>query len=241
VRLRAQARALLSDHPEGRWLAPDQAAQLLAGYGISVLGTTVSSAGGAAEAAAQLGFPVAMKVADPDVVHKTDRGLVRIGLRTRGEIRDAYRSFALEMGHSPEVLVQPMASGAEVALGLVRDPALGPLVMVAAGGVATDVWDDRAFLIPPVARSDAGRAIRSLRVWPLLDGFRGALRGDVPGLESMIEALGRLAVDVPELSELDLNPVLVGADGCVVVDVKIRLALPVGPDAATPRQLRRVL
>jgi len=241
VRLRAMARGLLSDHPEGRWLAPDEASALLSGYGIEVLGQTVGSAVGAAEAAARFGFPVAMKVADPDVVHKTDRGLVRIGLRTRTEIREAYRHFARELRHSPDVLVQPMVSGAEVALGLVRDPALGPLVMVAAGGIATDVWDDRAFLIPPVARSDAKRAVRSLRIWPLLDGFRGAPRGDVPGIESMIEALGRLAVDVPEVAELDLNPVLISPDGCVVVDVKVRLAVPVGPDAATPRQLRPVL
>jgi hypothetical protein len=214
---------------------------LLSSYGIEVLGQTVSSAVGAAEAAARFGFPVAMKVADPEVVHKTDRGLVRIGLRTRTEIREAYRHFARELRHSPDVLVQPMVSGAEVALGLVRDPALGPLVMVAAGGIATDVWDDRAFLIPPVARSDAQRAVRSLRIWPLLDGFRGAPRGDVAGIESMIEALGRLAVDVPEVAELDLNPVLISPEGCVVVDVKVRLATPVGPDAATPRQLRPVL
>jgi acyl-CoA synthetase (NDP forming) len=240
VRLRARARGLLSGHPDGRWLAPDDVAELLGGYGIALLGKTADSVAGASEAAARIGFPVAMKVADPEVVHKTDRGLVRIGLRTRLEIRDAYRDFARELGHAPDVLVQPMASGAEVALGLFRDPALGPLVMVAAGGVATDVWDDRAFLVPPVARSDAQRAVRSLRVWPLVDGFRGAPPGDVAGLESMIEALGRLAVDVPEVAELDLNPVLVGPGGCVVVDVKVRLAIPVGPDAGTPRQLRPV-
>ena len=133
-----------------------------------------------------------------------------------------------------------MASGAEVALGLVRDPALGPLVMVAAGGVATDVWDDRAFLMPPLAHADAARAVRSLRVWPLLDGFRGAPPADVPGLERMLEALGRLAVDLPDVAELDLNPVLVGPDGCVVVDARVRLARPVGPDGAGPRQLRPV-
>ena len=241
VRLRTRAKELLSGHPEGRWLAPDDVASLLEGYGISLLGRTAGSATGAAEVAATLGFPVAMKVADPEVVHKTDRGLVRIGLRTLAQVRDAYRDFVREMGHAPQVLVQPMVSGAEVALGLVRDPALGPLVMVAAGGVATDVWDDRAFLVPPVARSDASRAVRSLRVWPLLDGFRGAPPGDVAGLVTMIEALARLAVDVPEVAELDLNPVLVGPDGCLVVDVKMRLAVPVGPDAATPRQLRPVL
>jgi hypothetical protein len=174
------------------------------------------------------------------VVHKTDRGLVRIGLRTRAEVRRAYHDFCRELRHSPRVLVQPMVSGAEVALGLVRDPSLGALIMVAAGGVATDVWDDRAFLVPPVASSDAARALRSLRVWPLLDGFRGAPRGDVAGLVAMIEGLGRLAVDLPEVAELDLNPVLVGPDGCVVVDAKLRLAAPVGPDAAAPRQLRPV-
>ncbi len=240
VRVRARARGLLSGHPDGRWLAPDDAAELLASYGVALLGRTASSATVAADVAAQFGFPVAMKVADPNVVHKTDRGLVRIGLRTRIEVRSAFRDFDRELGHAPRVLVQPMAAGVEVALGLVRDPALGALVMVAAGGVATDVWDDRAFLIPPIAPSDARRTVRSLRVWQLLDGFRGAPRGDIPGLESMIEALGRLAVDVPEVAELDLNPVLVGPDGCVVVDAKVRLAAPVGPDSASPRQLRSV-
>jgi acyl-CoA synthetase (NDP forming)/GNAT superfamily N-acetyltransferase len=240
VRVRALAHELLNGHPEGRWLSPDHAAELLAPYGVPKLGRTARSATGAADAAAGLTFPVAMKVADPEVVHKTDRGLVRIGLRTRAEVHRAYRDFRRELRHSPDVLVQPMVSGAEVALGLVRDPSLGALVMVAAGGIATDVWDDRAFLVPPISNSDAARAVRSLRIWPLLDGFRGAPKADVAGLESMIEALGRLAVDVPEVAELDLNPVLVGPDACVVVDVKVRLARPVGPDPASPRQLRPV-
>jgi acyl-CoA synthetase (NDP forming)/GNAT superfamily N-acetyltransferase len=240
VRLRARARELVGERADGRWLGPDQAAELLGGYGISVLGQAARSATEAADVAAQLGFPVAMKVADPDVVHKTDRGLVRVGLRTRKEVRNAVRDFALELGHPPVVLLQPIASGTEVALGLVRDPVLGPLVMVAAGGIATDVWDDRAFLVPPLSRSDAARAVRSLRAWPLLDGFRGAAKGDVAALEAMLVALGRLALDLPEVAELDLNPVLVGAEGCAVVDAKVRLAAPVGPDSAAPRQLRPV-
>ena len=143
-------------------------------------------------------------------------------------------------GYGITLLGGAASPGTEVALGLVRDPALGPLVMVAAGGVATDVWDDRAFLIPPVSRTDAARAIRSLRLWPLLDAFRGSAPGDVAGLERMLEALGRLAVDVPEVAQLDLNPVLVGPEGCVVVDAKLRLATPAGPDASTPRQLRPI-
>jgi acyl-CoA synthetase (NDP forming) len=131
-----------------------------------------------------------------------------------------------------------MASGVEVALGLVRDPSLGPLVMVAAGGVATDVWGDRAFLLPPLSHPDAARAIRSLRVWPLLDGFRGSPPVDVAALEELLVALGRLALDLTAVAELDLNPVLVGPEGLAVVDAKVRLGAPVGPDPSAPRQLR---
>ena len=181
-----------------------------------------------------------MKVTDPGVVHKTELGLVRTGLRTVGQVRDAYRDFRDALGHPPEVLVQPMATGTEVALGLVRDPSMGPLVMIASGGVATDVWNDRAFLVPPVSQAEGARAVDSLRISRILHGFRGAPAGDVAGLHSLITALGRLAVDVPELAELDLNPVMVSPAGCAVVDAKVRLATPVGPDASAPRQLRPV-
>ena len=225
---------------EGRWLPPADVDTLLAPYGIRTTGRTAATATAVADCAAALGFPVAMKVADPEVVHKTERGLVRVGLRTRGEVRETFAAFAAEMGHAPQVLMQPMLTGVEVALGLVRDPSLGPLVMVAAGGVATDVWSDRAFLVPPFSRVDAERAIRSLRIWPLLDGFRGAPRADVAGLEELVVALGMLAVDVPEVAELDLNPLLVSSDGVAVVDVKLRVAPPVGPDPTAPRQLRPV-
>jgi hypothetical protein len=117
---------------------------------------------------------------------------------------------------------------------------MGPLVMVASGGVATEVWDDRAFLVPPVSAAEATRAIGSLRISRLLGGFRGAPAGDLAGLTGLVTALGRLAVDVPELAELDLNPVVVSADGCAVIDAKVRLATPIGPDSRAPRQLRPV-
>jgi len=132
-----------------------------------------------------------------------------------------------------------VAPGIEVALGVVRDPGFGPLVMVAAGGVATDVWDDRVFLMPPLTPADAARAVRSLRIWPLLAGFRGAAAADVDSLEELVLAVGRLAQGVPEVAELDLNPVIVSATGLTVVDVKLRLARAAAGDAGVPRQLRR--
>jgi acyl-CoA synthetase (NDP forming)/GNAT superfamily N-acetyltransferase len=239
VQVRELARELLGD-TGSRWLSAAQASSLLSSYDVPLLGCSAHSAAEAVERAARAGFPVAVKVTDPGVVHKTELGLVRTGLRTRGQVRDAYRDFRAAVGHAPEVLVQPMVSGTEVALGLVRDPSMGPLVMVASGGVATDVWDDRAFLVPPVTAPEARHTIESLRIARILAGFRGAPPGDLEGLTSLVVALGRLAVDVPELAELDLNPVMVGPEGCVVVDAKVRLATPVGPDSTAPRQLRRV-
>ena len=164
------------------WLDATQSADLLESFGIPLLGRTAHSSAEAVDCAIHLGFPVAVKVTDPGVVHKTELGLVRTGLQTRGQVRQAYRDFRTAVGHAPEMLVQPMASGTEIALGLVRDPSMGPLVMVASGGVATDVWDDRVFLVPPVSPAEAARAIDSLRISRLLKGFRGAPAGDIAGL-----------------------------------------------------------
>jgi len=136
------------------------------------------------------------------------------------------------------VLAVPVNDEVEIALGVARDPSFGPLVMVAAGGVATNVLDDRAFLLAPFARQDAARAIRSLRIWPLLDGYRGADPVDVESLEHLLVSLGDLAADVPEIVELDLNPVMARPDGTALVDVKVRLAAASPLDAGIPRQLR---
>ena len=239
VGARVLAAEMLGDEAT-RWLDGAQATELLATYGIPVLGEVVRSGKAAARSAERFGLPVALKVTDPGVVHRTELGLVRVGLSSKDRVREVYRAFKDALGHPPEVLVQPMVSGTEVALGVVRDPSMGPMVMVASGGIETDVWSDRAFLLPPFSTADASRAIGSLRVATLLAGFRGAAAGDVGGLADLLTSLGRLAHDVPEVAELDLNPVVVGPGGCSVVDVKVRLARPVGPDPAAPRQLRRV-
>jgi len=103
--------------------------------------------------------------------------------------------------------------------------------------VDVDVWDDRVFLLGPVSAADAARAVRSLRIWPLLTGHRGRAPVDVSGLEHLIVAVGQLADEVPQIAELDLNPVLVAASGCSVVDLKARLAEADDPDRAFLRSL----
>jgi acyl-CoA synthetase (NDP forming) len=143
----------LTDGRPQSWLEPEDVDRLLGSYGICTLGRTATGAEQAAEAAEQLGFPVAVKVAAPGVLHKTDRGLVRLGLERAEDVSAAVRAFEAELNLAPvPVLVQPQRSGAELALGITRHPGFGPLVMVAAGGVTSNLIADRAFLVPPLTR-----------------------------------------------------------------------------------------
>ena len=234
---RTRARHLLE---QGRdWLGAVEIAQLLSPYGLAPVGQVARDLGEAVAAARKVGFPVALKVADPRVLHKTDRGLVRVGVGDAPGVRRAVADFCAELDlNSVPVIVQPVVSGVEVALGLVRDPGMGPLLMVAAGGVTTEIANDRTFLLPPLSRTDAVRALHSLRMWPLLKGYRGSPPVDLDALVDLVLELGRLAEEVPEITELDLNPVLAAPEGAHVVDVRVRLAEPVGTDSGVPRSLR---
>ncbi len=228
----------------GGFLGHVDQTELLAAYGLSPEGESVTGPGSAGDLAAALGEPVAVKIDDPAIVHKTDLGLVRTRLVGREQVAMAVAGFrdVLE-GREPRVVVQPMRGGVELAVGLLQDPSVGPLVMVAAGGVNTDLWNDRRFLLAPVTRDQAERALRSLRSWPLLDGYRGSARAAVEDVVDLLVSVGQLAVEVPEVAEMDLNPVLVGERGVHLVDVKARVApAPEGPDGTAhlrPRGIPR--
>jgi acyl-CoA synthetase (NDP forming)/GNAT superfamily N-acetyltransferase len=224
--------------PASRWLRPDESTRLLSSYELPTPAfAVVRSAAAASAAARKIGFPVVLKVADPDVVHKTDLGLVATSLRSGTDVARAYRRFAssLEMTR-PLVLVQrQVEAGVELAIGAVHDPAFGPLVMVAAGGIHIDVLDDRAFLLPPVTPQDARRAVESLRIAPLLRGFRGSPPADVEGLVDVIVRVAAMVADLPEIAEMDLNPVIVTAAGVSCVDAKVRVRpAPPADDPSRP-------
>ncbi len=224
----------------GGWVGAADASRLLTDYGLAPVGAIATGPDAVAGAAEEVGFPVAIKVAGQDVVHRTERGLVRVGLGSAEDVHAAVTSFVREMGRDDvPVLVQPMVSGVELAVGVVRDPAFGPLVMVGAGGVTTDLLGDRVYLLPPVTGADARRALRGLRTWPLLEGFRGSAPVDVDSVVDLVVSVGRLVQEVPEVAEVDLNPVLASSSGCALVDVKLRLAPVRGHRAEAPRQLRR--
>jgi acetate---CoA ligase (ADP-forming) len=195
---------------------------MLADYGVpvaeSVRADTLEDAIAAAE---RLGFPVAMKTAEPGVLHKSDVGGVRLGVDDSPSLEDAYGDLERALG--PRVTVSRMVPpGVEIALGIVWDPQFGPLVLVGAGGVLVEVMNDRRLAMPPLDHDRARSLIDRLEIRPLLDGVRGQTGADVDALANAIVALSWLAHDLGEhIYGLDVNPVICGAAGCVAVDALV--------------------
>jgi acetyl coenzyme A synthetase (ADP forming)-like protein len=213
----------------GGWLDPDEVARVLSGYGLPLLPQVVVTAPGeAAAAAARLGGSVALKAVVPGLVHKSDVGGVRLGLAP-DQVRQAAEEMAERLraqGRSaPRFLVQPMAGpGVEVLAGVVHDPHFGPVVAVGAGGVFAEVLQDIAVGLAPLTRADAVDMIRRLRSYPLFTGVRGRPPSDVAALEELLLRLSVLADHVPQIAELDCNPVMIHPRGLTVVDARIRIA-----------------
>ena len=219
--------------PDGGWMDLVEAAQLLRSCGLPVLETRgASDRGDAAAVADELGYPVVMKARAGALVHKSDVGAVVLGLSDRGEVLAAFDEMLARLGDQMGgAILQPMAEhGVEAIVGIAADAAFGPLVMVGLGGVLTDLLGDHAFAVPPITRSGAKLMIDELRARPLLDGYRGSLPVDRASLEDLIWRVAALAEKVPEVAELDLNPVVVTAEGALALDCKVRLTrLPPGP------------
>lgn len=229
---RPEVKARLSGRTQD--LAEFEATDVLAAYGIPVTRQRLArSAGEAASVAAELGFPVALKIQSPGIAHKTEAGGVRLGLGDRAAVESAYEEImANSRRHAPAaqidgVLVQEMLSrGTEVILGVTNDPQFGPAVMFGLGGIFAEVLKDVTFRIAPVARPEAERMIREVRAFALLDGARGRPRADLPALAEAIERLSALAMDLRDVvGEIDINPLMVFAEGGGVraADALIRL------------------
>jgi acyl-CoA synthetase (NDP forming) len=214
---------------------------LVASYGIAVApAVVVSSPSSAGAAAEQLGYPVVLKAASGELVHKSDVGGVRLGLTNAVEVASAYAEMEAALGEAMGGgLVQAMVgTGVETIIGVAQDPLFGSLVMFGLGGVATDVLADRAFRLVPLTDRDAAELVCSVKAAPLLTGYRGGPKADLAALEELVLRVGRMALDLPEIVEMDLNPVMASPSGAVAVDVKIRLGPhPRGPDP-TLRALR---
>jgi acyl-CoA synthetase (NDP forming) len=192
---------------------------LLSEYGIPVARTEpAASRDTVLTAADTIGYPVVLKTAEPGIAHKSDVGGVRLGLADPAGLAAAYDDFAARLG--PNVLVSQTAPpGTELALGLVRDPALGPLLIISAGGILIEIFAERVVLLAPVTRPAALAAIQRLRLAPVLAGARGQPAADLDAIADAIEALSRLACDLGDaLGALDLNPLICGPAGALAVD-----------------------
>lgn len=225
----ARARSVVEAALEhGRsWLTPEESRALLSAYRVPMVRQRVVSGVDAVVAAADaLGYPVVLKLAVPGL-HKTESGGVRLDLADADAVREA--AGELTADHPGPLLVQPMITGGtEFIIGAVRDPQCGPLVMVGAGGILTDLQPDRRFGLAPLTEADADELIGELHAARLLEGYRGRPALSRVALRHILVKVGALVDDLPEISELDLNPVIGRADGWHVVDARIRIAAP-GP------------
>lgn len=231
VRASGVVARFLAAHPDGGCLEPAQVQDVLEAFGLPVLaGAVVDGSDAAVAAFTAAGGPVALKAVADGVLHKAAAGGVRLGLDSSDAVRRATAAFAALFG--PRLrgyLVQPMApAGVELLVGVVGDPVFGPLVAVGLGGTATDLVADRVHRLVPLTDAGAEDMLTAFHAGAqLFDPHRSPALDRRAVIDTVVR-IGRLADDLPEVAELDLNPVVVGTDGCVVVDARIRVA-PVAP------------
>ena len=205
---------------------------LLREYGIAAArAEPADSTAGTLAAAGLIGYPVVLKTDEPAIQHKSDARGVVLGVSGPAELAAAYADLAARLG--PRVLVcETVPSGVELALGLARDPALGPLIVVGAGGVLVEAIADRAVALPPVSEQTARQLLSELRISRLLAGFRGAPPADLDSIVRAVTGLSELAAELGgQLEALDVNPLICGPEGAVAVDA---LAIPVASVAGPP-------
>ncbi len=203
------------------WLTPDEVRALLESFGFPLVPERLAETpAAAAEAAAELGFPAVVKTAEAGA-HKTESGGVALDLRDEGEVR-----LAAERIGGP-VVVQPMVGGGvELLAGLVQDPVFGPLVAFGPGGVYAELIGQAEFRIAPLTDADTHELVTSGKAGRLVGGFRGRPPASVAALTDLLHRLSLLGEQLPEVAELDLNPVIASADGCFAVDARVRVQAP---------------
>jgi acetate---CoA ligase (ADP-forming) len=220
------------------WATQEETQALLLAAGIpSAASCVVKSLDEAIKIASQLGYPVALKALGPTLLHKTERRAVTLSIQDDDGVRAAYANFATRFGgEMTAVLVQQMVpQGVEMIVGALHDPSFGPLIACGTGGILVDVLADTAFRLHPLNASDAAEMIDDLRGARLLRGYRASPAADESALRDVLLRVSELVRVVPEIQELDLNPVIVLPAGARVADVRLRL------DAAMPpKRGRRV-
>jgi acyl-CoA synthetase (NDP forming) len=193
----------------------------------------VNNAKEAVDFANSIGYPVVAKAMSPDIVHKTEAGVIKLNLKSAEEVENAYSEIIDNaMNYNPNakitgVNVQKMAENGvvEIIIGSMRDTNFGPVLMFGLGGIFVEIFKDVSYRVCPITKEEANKMIRSIKAFPLLDGYRGQPKADINTLVDTITKCCKLLEENPEISELDLNPVIMFEDGkgLMVVDARIIL------------------
>ncbi len=213
------------------WLSAGEIADLLRCYGIRFAETVVAKTSSeAAESALRMGFPVAVKLASSTIVHKTDVGGVKLDMKSEHEVTKAFKDIKATLagiGRQQEmegVTVQRMIEGGiEVIVGVTQDPSFGPIIMFGLGGIYAELMKDVAVKLHPLTDLDAGALVNSIKMAKLFEGFRGSPPSDAQALEDLLLRVSAMVEDIPQIAELDFNPVKVmqQGEGYWVVDARI--------------------
>jgi acyl-CoA synthetase (NDP forming) len=208
-----------------------EAKQVFKEIGISVVETRLAtSRKQAAEISAATGFPVVLKIASPDITHKSDAGGVKLGVEKKAEASKAYGEImAAARQKYPKAKIDGAAvqrqarPGIELIIGMFKDPQFGPVIMFGLGGIFVEVLKDVSFRIIPIERRDAAEMIKEIKAYPLLNGYRGQEPAHLPSLVDILIKVSRLVERTPEIKEIDLNPVFAYKNTAVVADARIVL------------------
>jgi len=221
-RARSEARTILTEI---------ESKELLGQAGINITDTRLAtSSSEAVTISSQLGFPVVLKIASPDILHKNDAGGVRLALQTPVQVEEAYDEILKSVGQNyPQarvqgVSVQKMAPpGVEVVIGMSKDAQFGPVLMFGLGGILVEIIEDVSLRVTPITRKDAAEMIKEIKGYRLLAGYRGQEPVDTSKLEDMLLAISGFVEENPVVKELDLNPVLAYSDNAIAVDARVIL------------------
>lgn len=212
-----------------RLLSESDVTSLFANYDLPLPKQALAkSADEAASIAEKIGYPVIAKINSPTILHKTDIGGVVGNLRSAKEVKSAFMTIMKRATSNPKpvtiegILIQQfLPADHEFIVGFTQDPSFGPLIMVGLGGIYTELFRDTAFRIAPVTEEDIYAMLQELKGWKLLLGLRGQEQANIDALAKIVFAISRLAMDHPEIKELDMNPILVGSDRAIIADAKV--------------------
>ena len=196
---------------------------ILKSYNVPVVKSLLASnSDEAVRLARKIKYPVAMKIFSEKIIHKTEVEGVKINIKNDFEVLEYYDRIHKRLGSKLEgVIVQPMAEGMEVILGVKRNESFGHLIMFGLGGIYTEIIKDISFRLAPIDKSEALKMIKEIKSFKILDGYRGHPKADINSIADSLVGLSNLVSDHPEIKELDINPLIVGEKGCLAVDVRI--------------------